>query len=174
MRLIHRPVIVLLALLVFAGSSLFAASEILDIHSVPRKLGQETTKASDGGAERTREKWGYDLTLENKTFQPLNSLEVRYIIFYKSEKLGHKAGPALERQTGILQIPVLVSHQKKTITTEPVELKRSHLVGNWIYRSGAKPNANDILVGIWVRVFQDDQQIGEYANPSSLKTNKWD
>jgi hypothetical protein len=53
-----------------------------------------------------------------------------------------------------------------------VELSKSNLIGNWIYSSGAKPNAQDTLVGLAVRVYQDGQQFAEFANPSALLREK--
>jgi hypothetical protein len=47
---------------------------------------------------------------------------------------------------------VLRAHQKKMFSTNPVELKKSNPVGAWIYSDGAKPNAQDNLVG-WQSAF---------------------
>ena len=41
----------------------------LDIHCVPRPANQTVEKASDGGANETKEHWVYDVTIENKTFK---------------------------------------------------------------------------------------------------------
>ena len=43
---------------------------------------------------------------------------------------------------------------------------------NWIYSSGAKPNAQDTLVGLAVRVYQGGQRFAEFANPSTLLKGK--
>jgi hypothetical protein len=48
-------------------------------------------KASDGGANETKEHWVYDVTIENKTFKELTNLDLKYVIFFKKEKLGVKA-----------------------------------------------------------------------------------
>jgi hypothetical protein len=146
----------------------------VDIHCAPKKLDENVKKASDGGANTTKEHWVYEFTIENKTFKELADLEVKYVIFFKQEKLGVKAEPTPRRQNGSFGIPALKSHEKKSFTTDAVELKKSNLVGNWIYHSGARPNAQDTLVGLAVRVYQNGQQFAEYANPSTLTREKWE
>ncbi len=147
----------------------------LEIHCVPKRLDQNVKKASDGGAAVTKEHWGYDVTMENKTFKDLTNLEVKYAIFFSQERLGVKAAATAKRQTGMFTIPVLNPHEKKVFTTDSVELDKANLVGNWIYTSGAKPGATGMLSGLWVRVYQNGQLFAEYANPSTLMTQqKWE
>ncbi len=146
----------------------------LEFHAVPRRSDETTKRAGDGGTNRTDEHWVYDLTVENRTFKELTNLEVKYAVFYTHEELGVKAAATSEKQTGSFSIDSLKSHEKKLITTNPVELKKSNLVGNWTYTSGAKPNAADRLVGVAVRVIQNGQMFAEFANPSSLSREKWE
>lgn len=146
----------------------------VEIHCFSKKLDENVKKALDGGANTTKEHWVYDLAIENKTFKELADLEVKYVIFFKQEQLGKKAEPTPRRQNGSFSIPALKSHEKKSFTTDAVELKKSNLVGNWHYSSGAKPNAQDTLVGLAVRVYQNGQQVAEYANPSTLMREKWE
>jgi hypothetical protein len=151
----------------------WSGSMDLEIHCVAKRTDQNVKQASDGGAAVTKEHWVYEVTIENKTFRPLSDLELKYLIFLTKEKLGVKAGAASNRQNGSVTVGSLQPHEKKTVTTEAVELSKAHLVGNWIYSSGAKPNANDSLVGVWVRVMQNGQQFAEYANPSTLLKEQW-
>jgi hypothetical protein len=73
----------------------------------------------------------------------------------------------------LVLIDALMPHQKKTFTTNSVELNKSHLTGHWYYSGGERIKAEDTLTGIWVRVYQSGQVIGEYANPSFLSTEQW-
>jgi hypothetical protein len=50
--------------------------------------------ASDGGVNQTRERWVYDLTIENKTFRELTNLERKYVIFFTQARLGLEADPS--------------------------------------------------------------------------------
>ncbi len=152
-----------------------AGNSDLEMHCAPKLLKQENKPAADGGAAETKENWAYDVTIENKTFKDLPNLEVKYVIFYSQEKLGTKAAADAKRQSGSLPLAVLKPHEKKMLTTDAVELTKAHLVGNWIYTAGAKPNANGALAGLWVRVYQNGQLFAEYANPSTLLTQqKWE
>jgi hypothetical protein len=86
--------------------------------------------------------------------------------------LGVKAAATPRQQSGSFSIDNLKPHEKKSFSANPVQLNKSNLVGNWIYSSGAKPNAQDTLVGLAVRVYQGGQQFAEFANPSILLKEK--
>ena len=144
----------------------------VEIHCFPKRIDQSVKKASDGGTNETKEHWVYDLTIENKTFKELTNLDLKYVIFFTQERLGVKADPTRRQQSGNFSIDSLKSHEKKSFSTNPVELNKSNLVGHWHYESGAKPNAQDTLVGLAVRVFQGGQQFAEFANPSTLLREK--
>jgi len=151
-----------------------AGNSDVEIHCTPKKVDEQVRKASDGGANTTKEHWTYDVTVENKTFKDLANLDVKYAIFFQQEKLGVKAAATPRHQNGSFTIPALKPHEKKSFTTDSIELSKSNLVGNWIYTSGAKPNAQDTLVGLAIRVYQNGQQFAEYANPSTLNKEKWE
>lgn len=164
----------MVAALSLAFTGVFAGNSDVEIHCSPKKVNETVKKASEGGANRTKENWNYEVTVENKTFKDMANIEVKYAIFYTEEKLGVKADPAPQHQNGTFSIPALKSREKKSFTTDQVELNKANLVGNWIYRSGAKPNAQDKLVGLAIKVFQNGQLFAEYANPSNLSKEKWD
>ena|SRR5437868_9239035 len=146
----------------------------VEIHCVPKRIDQTVKKASDGGANETKEHWVYDVTIENKTFKELTNIKLKYVIFFKQEQLGVKADATPRQQRSSFSIDSLKPHEKNSFTTNPVELSKANLVGNWIYSSGAKPNAQDTLVGLAVRVYQGEQQFAEFANPSTLLREKWE
>ena len=146
----------------------------VEIHCVPKRIDQTVKKASDGGANETKEHWVYDVTIENKTFKELTNIKLKYVIFFKQEQLGVKAAATPRQQSSSFSIDSLKPHEKKSFTTNPVELSKANLVGNWIYSSGAKPNAQDTLVGLALRVYQGEQQFAEFANPSTLLREKWE
>jgi len=155
-----------------AAQSSVAGNFDVEIHCTPKRVDQTMKKASDGGANETKEHWVYDVTIENRTFKDLTNLDLKYVIFFKQEQLGVKAAATPRQQSGSFSIDGLKPHEKKSFSTNPVELNKSNLVGEWIYRSGAKPNAQDTLVGLAVRVYQGGQQFAEFANPSTLLREK--
>ncbi len=168
-----RILVVSIVLAVFPGG-IRAGNFDLEIHCVPKRVDQNVKKGSDGDANTTKEHWVYDVAVENKTFKDLTNLEIKYIIFFKQEQLGVKADPTPRRQNGNFSITVLKPHEKKLFSTDPVELTKSNLVGNWIYSSGAKPNAQDTLVGLALRVYQNGARFAEFANPSTLTRERWE
>ena len=161
-------------LTLIASSPLGVAGDSdVEIRCVAKPVDQTVNKGSgDGGTNETKEHWVYDVTVENKTFKDLANLDVKYVIFFTQEQLGVKAAPTKRQQSGSFTINVLGGHQKKTFSTNPVELKKSNVVGAWIYSDGAKPNAQDKLAGLGVRVYQGGQLFAEFANPATLLKEK--
>jgi hypothetical protein len=123
----------------------------VEIHCFPKRIDQSVKKASDGGANGTEEHWFYDVKIENKTSKELTNLDLKYVIFFTQERLRVKADPTKRQQNGSFSIDSLKPHEKKSFSTNPIELNKSNLVGHWHYESGAKPNAQDTLVG-WLCV----------------------
>lgn len=166
----------IIPLILIASSPLGIAGNFdVEIRCVAKPVSQTVNKGSgDGGTHETKEHWVYDVTVENKTFKDLANLDVNYVIFFTQEQLGVKAAPTKRQQKGSFSIDLLKAHQKTSFSTKPVELNKSNLVGEWIYRSGAKPNAQDKLVGLGVQVYQGGQLFAEFANPSTLLREKWE
>ena len=166
----------LFILILIAGAPFCVAGNFdVDFRCVAKPIDQTVNKGSgDGGINETKEHWVYDVTVENKTFKDLANLDVKYVIFFTQEQLGVKAAPTKRQQSGSFTIDVLGGHQKKTFSTNPVELKKSNVVGAWIYSDGAKPNAQDKLTGLAVRVYQGGKLFAEFANPATLLKEKVD
>jgi len=172
MKTAYRFLILLTA--VWSTNVAIAGNFDVEIHCFPKRVDQTVKKASDGGANETKEHWIYDVTIENKIFKELSNLDLKYVVFFTQERLGVKADPTKRQQSGSFSIDSLKSHEKKSFSTNPVEPNKSNLVGHWHYESGAKPNAQDTLVGLAVRVYQGGQQFAEFANPSTLLREKVD
>ena len=113
----------------------------VEIHCFPKRIDQSVKKVSDGGANETKEHWIYDVTIENKTFKELTNLDLKYVIFFTQERLGVKADATKRQQSGNFGIDSLKSHEKKSFSTNPVELNKSNLVGHWHYERGETKRA---------------------------------
>lgn len=165
-------VVALLAL--FAG---FGRADVLDmeIHCVAKKMdatGNQTSRV--GHITRAKERWAYDVTVENKTFKDLSGLEMKYVIFFNKEKLAARDAAASRRRSGSLTIGSLKPREKKSFTTDSIELDSARLASDFYYADGGRQKAQDTLGGLWVRVYQNGQQVGEYANPSTLTKERWE
>ncbi len=156
-----------------APISLRASNTDVEIHIEPRELDQKAKTGHETLAV-TKEHWVYAVTVENKTFKPLQNIQIAYVAFFTREIPGAKGPAAANRKKGGLTVPLLQSHEKKEFLTEMIELNKTHLVGNVVWASGAKANSSDVLVGLWVRLMQGGQQFAEYANPSTLLREKWE
>lgn len=170
MKKILRGVMVVAA--VFLCSLGRAGNSDFEIHVQPQKLG-ENSKSGNTTAS-AKELWLYEVTVENKSFKPLSGVEVKYVLFYKPEKLGVRTEEKLSRTKGTAPITELRSHEKQTFKTETVELQHTQLINDYYYPTGGRQAAQDRLSGIWIRIFQNGQQIGEYANPTNLMREKWE
>lgn len=146
----------------------------LEIHILPKQVDQSGDHSSSGVTFHSSEHWTYDVTIENRSFKQMDGLEVRYVIFYKQEKLASREPPVMRRQKGNIDLGSLKSHEKRSVSTNSVELKKSNLSGDYYYPGNERQKAQDTLSGLWVRVYQNGQQIAEYANPSTLLKEKWD
>jgi hypothetical protein len=174
MRIAHKILLIAFAMTV-AGNFTRAEISDLEIHCVPKKLDAGGNRNSaPGSIVRGKERWSYDVTIENKTFKELSALDMKYVIFFNKEKLGAREAAAAQRQSGSLTIGSLKPHEKKIFTTNSVELDSAHLAPNYYYPDGGRPKAQDTLGGLWVRVYQNGQQLGEYANPSTLTREQWE
>jgi hypothetical protein len=163
-----------IALACLAVRAALAAISDIDIHVVAKRV-DATQPHNEAGDTRTvsKEHWNYEVSVENASFKPMTAIDVRYMIFYKTEELGSKAPAQQLHQSGSFSIDALAPHQKKTFTSNSIELNKSHLIGHWYYSGGERIKAEDTLVGIWVRVYQSGQLMGEYANPSFLSKEQW-
>lgn len=160
---------------VIVSNATGAGNRDLEMHCAARKLAEKTNPgAGEGGKSVTKQDWVYDVTLENKTFRDMTNLEVKYVIFFSQQHLGKKEAPESKRRTGRLTLPLLRSHEKKVVTTDPTQLTKASLVGDYYFIDGAKIKVEDALTGLWVRVYQNGQQFAEYANPSTLMREKWE
>ena len=73
----------------FSGTDLRAEISDVEIHCIPKKVDASGNQNSASGSiMRAKERWSYDVTIENKTFKDLSGLEMKYVIFFKQEKLG--------------------------------------------------------------------------------------
>ncbi len=164
---------------VIAAAGLFsvnvrAGSMDLEIHVQPNQTDQSGIQTQGGGSRyHTKEHWLYEVNIENKSFKQMDGLEVRYVIFSTHEKFGSTDPAEQKRTTGSMSVGSLKPHEKRAVKTNAVELDKTQLDGNYYFPTGGKQKAQDSLVGVWVKVFQNGQQLTEYANPSTLLKEHW-
>src|SRR5437764_11170165 len=120
-----------IALFAVLGSFQEVGASDLDIAftTLAKKVEGESNSGNEsGGVMESKEKWGYEFTIENKTFKDFTNLDVKYIVFYRQEQLGTKTAAQTKHKNGSKPVPVVKSHDKVTLNTDAIELKKSHLV----------------------------------------------
>jgi hypothetical protein len=167
-----RTAVWMLALVARAGDA------DVDVSCQPKKIEDRVTGRQFNEESKTQ-KWGYSVTVENKTFKPLAQLEVKYIIFYKHEQLGIKGPPQKKQISGSHTISEVPSNDKVSFDTDAVELTKAALLsslgGYTYFANGAKLKTDDSLTGIWIRIYQNGALFTEFANPSELPDReKWE
>jgi hypothetical protein len=133
-------------------------------------------KATAGNVAETSESVGYTIALVNNTSKDLGTLDVQYIIFVERQRIGEKKGvEVVDKVRGSAKAEAVKARQRVTVESETVKLSQSALQGNYYYAAGGRVKAQDAVKGLWIRAYQGDKMIGEYANPSTLATKeKWE
>jgi hypothetical protein len=132
---------------------------------------------SAGGPEaKGAEKMLYDLKLQNQTLADLSKLTIDYVIFVERQKLGTKLGQEdhVDRITGSKTIDVLTNKESQIVSTEEIQLGKQSLTGGYTYVNGGRLKAEDAVVGVWVRVSQNGEVVGEYTNPPTVTKRGWE
>jgi len=170
MRLFTR----LLPALLFAASLpavALPAPYSFDFKTEKKKL--EANKTTTLERSVSNEKWCYTVTIQNQSFKDISGVDIKYIVYYKVEQEGSKVTKE-KHQDGSATAAVLQNNGNFVFDTDPIQLVRSQLEGGFYYPNGGRVRARDSITGIWIRLYQGGTMIGEYADPPSLTTGKWD
>jgi hypothetical protein len=143
----------------------------VEISAMPRK---ETKERDREGVTSTAEKsFQYSVKITNRSFRDVSGLRVEYRIFVRNDSgKGAVTQQKMSKQAFKLDLPAILKHGEFSFDTEPVSLKSSKLDGGWIYKDGSRSKVEDRVAGIWLKVFQDGNVVGEYMNPTSLKSKE--
>ena len=154
----------------------------LDALGDPNKVGITAMKKHADGAQvhaatgKGSDKEVFELSLTNQTFGDLSQLKIDYIIFIERPKLGKPLSepPAVDRITGSKTLDVLTNRQPKIVTTDEFTLGRNTIRAGYYYDNGGRMKTVDNVVGVWVKVSQNGEVIGEYTNPPTVTKRTWE
>jgi hypothetical protein len=112
----------------------------------------------------------YTVKISNTSFmKDAPPLVAKYRIFVKRDNgLKNPREEKPVRIPGEAVVPAVKSGEKYTFQTESVKLVKAALDPKFYYTNHAQQSTADKLVGIWLRLFQGDHMVGEYALPASL------
>ena len=128
-----------------------------------------------GSQAKSSESIHYVLTFSNVSPGDLSGLSVDYVFFVERQKLGEvkSDGQKVERIAASQNIDALTRQAQQMVTSGEVTLNKENLVGTYHFKSGGRIRAEDAVIGVWVRVSQGGQIIGEYANPPTVTKRGW-
>ncbi len=125
----------------------------------------------------TTEKWGYTVSLKNRTDHELSGVRLDYVLFARQDQAGNpKSSDQKFRQkryrTNVEPIAVF---SQTDVRTNTIDTRKTQLQGGIVWKdSGGDSTTRDTLYGIWLRVYVGDQLLIEQANPPGLATSeKW-
>jgi hypothetical protein len=162
----------LLAILCASLSSTLAADAIVEFSAVQKRFDRKTKDHSN--STTVMERYGYEVTVKNKTFKDTPPFEVKYAIFYSDSTPGSKKDPALKQKKGSHSIEGLARFGSVQFDTDPLTIQKVALDPGWHWNSGASTVSKDSVRGIWIRAYLDGNVVGEYVNPTTIsKGREW-
>ena len=176
-KLFTNPAVKTLAIVLVAllAPCLLQAGDI-KITAARKRVDASQAKMESEYTNSSEEKWRYEAQLVNGGFKPAPPLKARYIIFVQRQELGGKPGTeTVEKLKGEAEVAALASHANGSFATNEVLLHHGSLVGERHYPNGGRIKAQDVILGIWIKLFDGTTEVGEYVNPHTLTVkNKWE
>jgi hypothetical protein len=119
--------------------------------------------------------WGFNVNLTNPTLLTGQNLRAEYALYYRrTKKMGDDlATQPLAHQTGSEPIDTLDPRKTASFHTSTVAITTEQLRdGTWtVLNSGTYTDTK--LDGVWVRIFENDQMIGEYVSSEDYRKEGW-
>ena len=115
----------------------------------------------------------YTLKLINRTELELNNLRVEYRLFSEQDELAAKRRKDIKllRKNGSKKIDFLPAMESVEFDSEPIQLVETKLLkGSWA-KGGAR-DQDAKLAGIWVKIYNQDQELISYSLPNQLSSNE--
>ncbi len=137
------------------------------------------SKSFDEAGHSTISKWDetYKVESKNLTFVNWAGLHFRYIIFKLSAHLGELPPNdfTLQRSTGTFDLDKYPGNGEINFATDKVPMQGATLDGNAYYTNGAPNTAFDKFKGIWIRVYDDDENLLQewVSDPDISKSERW-
>jgi hypothetical protein len=162
-------------LILFAVISNCAIGELYDVQisATPIKVDEQKDQQA-GKLTVTTKQIAYKVSMENRSFKTMPSLEAKYMIFYIEPKPGSSERPIETFHIGNENLGELVSNRTATFETKPIMLRKKELHAGWYWTGSAKSRLTDRVTGVWIRAYSDGKIVGEYSNPTTVsKTREW-
>ncbi|CAM3093758.1 hypothetical protein [Rariglobus hedericola] len=126
------------------------------------------------GRTTTEEKWGYAVTIINKTSKPIDNLRTEYRLFATVDNVHVKEKEGLKKKAYQSQIENIPELGRTVFRTETISALKMKYNGNIVSAKTGDSNSRETLTGIWMRIYLGDELVYEAAMPEKLRTTeKW-
>lgn len=127
------------------------------------------------GRTTTTEKWGYNVTLQNKSAVPISGLRAEYRLFATVDSVHEKEDQgALKKKAYTTKIDTIPVHDRVSFRTETINASKMHYNGNIVSAKTGDSTSRETLVGIWIRIYRGDELVMESSMPAGLADKeKW-
>lgn len=126
------------------------------------------------GRTTTEEKWGYSVTIQNKTSKPLDNLRVEYRLFATVDSVHVKEKQGLKKKAYQSKIEAIPELGRVVFRTETISAFKMKYNGNIVSAKTGDSSSRETLSGIWLRIYNGNDLVHEACMPDKLSvTEKW-
>lgn len=126
------------------------------------------------GRTTTEEKWGYSVTIHNKTSKPINNLRAEYRLFATVDNVHVKESTGLRKKAYSSPIETIPELSRTIFRTESISAFKMKYNGNIVSAKTGENRSRETLSGIWIRIYQGKDLIHETCMPERLSsTETW-
>lgn len=126
------------------------------------------------GRTTTEEKWGYAITITNKSSAPLEKLRAEYRLFATLDSVHVKEKQGLKKKAYQSPLETIPELGRIVFRTETISAKKMKFNGNIYSASTGDTSSREQLSGIWLRIYRGKELVYEASMPENLQlTEKW-
>jgi len=172
-------VVTVAAVMAMGGAHLTAqpsASAPLRFEFKASKTRLDKEEAEKGNKTISTQSWAFKVELKNNNFADLTDLEVRYKIFVRGDDgSSTRSKQDVKIEAGTHTIESIKQNSTIEFVTKPVTLSSSQLDSDYYYTDGSRSKKKDTIYGIWIKVFQNGNEVAQFLTPSSIEGKvSWD
>ncbi|HEY9250933.1 MAG TPA: hypothetical protein VIO38_17450 [Rariglobus sp.] len=126
------------------------------------------------GRTTTEDKWGYKVTIANKTPRPIENLRAEYRLFATVDDVHVKGKQGLKKKTYQSALESIPELGRTVFQTETISALKTKYNGNIVSAKTGDSTSRETLYGIWIRIYRGEELLYEESMPVSLMTaEKW-
>lgn len=124
------------------------------------------------GITTTEEKWGYNVTLTNKTPKTLDNLRTEYRLFATVDSVHVKEKQGLKKKSYKSPVEAIPELGRVVFKTETISAIKMKYNGNIVSAKTGDTSSRETLYGIWIRLYRGDELVYEAVMPETLRTTE--